>query len=339
MFIIWLRHRTTLLFTITAITKPVTSFSRIGIHSRTPTKICNRHSQATPDLDMTEGGSVVSSQVIIALTRERGKNEKLRKALLSNERIARISQESGLTIQIYELPCIEHADGPDIDKLAPLLASSLNTFDYVAITSPEAASVFANAWIKAERPRLGTVAAVGKATQEALVEFDIEVGFVPSKATASTLVDELPLSNEANNEGRATTVLYPASTKAQDTLQSGLEERGFSVLRLNTYDTITASWTPDQISIAQSTNNLVVCFASPSAVKSWLINTASFDNPRPMASCIGETSATACRNNEWEENNIFFPDKPGIDGWATAVADALELVASTNLMYNENGAL
>lgn len=332
MFIIsWSRHRT-LLFVLTAIVaKPVISFSLNGINSRrTPTKIYKRLSQATPDLDMTEGGSVVSSQVIIALTREKGKNEKLRKALLSNKRIARISQESGLTLQICELPCIEHADGPDTEKLARLLVASSNTFDYVAITSPEAASVFANAWIKAERPPLGAVAAVGKATQEALVEFDIEVAFVPSKATATTLVDELPLSNAAVNEGRATTVLYPASAKAQDTLQSGLEERGFLVLRLNTYDTITASWTPDQTSLAQSTNNLVVCFASPSAVKSWLINTASSDKPRPMASCIGETSASACMNNEWEEKNIFFPEKPGVDGWASAVADALELVESTH---------
>jgi len=333
MFIIWLRRRTLLFAVIAIVAKPVTPFSRIGIYSRrTPTQICNNRlsSQATPDLDMTEGGSVVSSQVIIALTREKGKNEKLRKALLLNERIARISQESGLTVQICELPCIEHADGPDTDKLATLLSASSNTFDYVAITSPEAASVFANAWIKAERPPLGAVAAVGKATQEALVEFDIDVAFVPSKATASTLVDELTLSTAAIDEGRATTVLYPASAKAQDTLQSGLEERGFSVLRLNTYDTITASWTPDQTSLAQSTNNLVVCFASPSAVKSWLINTASFDKPRPMASCIGETSASACRKNEWEEKNIFFPQKPGVDGWATAVADALELVASTH---------
>jgi uroporphyrinogen-III synthase len=46
-----------------------------------------------------------------------------------------------------------------------------------------------------------------------------------------------------------------------------------------------------------------------------------------MASCIGETSASACRKNEWEEKYIFFPEKPGVDGWATAVADALELVA------------
>lgn len=273
---------------------------------------------------MTEGGvSCASCQFVIALTRENGKNEKMRKALLSNERIKRISDTFGLAVRIHELPCIAHADGPDTETLSQTLASS--NFDYVAITSPEAASVFATAWIKAGRPKLGTVTAVGKATQESLSEFQIDVAFLPSKATAATLVEELSPSIAAVEEGRATTVLYPASAKAQDTLQSGLEGRGFAVTRLNTYDTVTISWNADQTSLAQSAT--VACFASPSAVKSWLKNTADFNSPRPLASCIGETSASACRNNKWEENSIFFPEKPGVDGWAIAVADALEHIA------------
>ncbi len=265
----------------------------------------------------------MTSQFVIALTREKGKNDKLRDALLSNERIDQICEMSGMSVQIHELPCIEHADGPDTERLSPTLASS--HFDYVAITSPEAATVLAIAWTNAGRPKLGMVAAVGKATQEALAEFEIDVAFVPSKATAATLVEELPPSNVAVEEGRATTVFYPASAKAQDTLQIGLEERGFSVLRFNTYDTITATWKADQELLARSAT--VACFASPSAVKAWLTNTAQFETPRALASCIGETSASACRKNQWEESNIFFPEKPGVDGWASAVADALEHIA------------
>ncbi|KAL7542346.1 hypothetical protein ACHAXR_012535, partial [Thalassiosira sp. AJA248-18] len=227
-------------------------------------------------------------------------------------------------VQIHELPCIEHADGPDIEKLSPTLGSS--QFDYVAITSPEAAKVMVSAWIEAGRPKLGMVAAVGIATQEALKQFGIDVAFVPSKATAATLVKELPPSDSAVEEGRDTTVFYPASAKAQDTLQNGLEERGFTVTRLNTYDTVPASWSSDQISLAQSAN--VVCFASPSAIKAWLKNTAELETPRALASCIGETSASACRKNQWEEDNIFYPEKPGVAGWAVAVADALEYLAT-----------
>lgn len=139
-------------------------------------------------------------------------------------------------------------------------------------------------------------------------------------------MEELPPSDAAIEAERATTVLYPASAKAQDTLQNGLEERGFTVLRLNTYDTVPASWDDGQISLAKSAT--VACFASPSAVKAWLKNTADLETPRALASCIGETSATACRKNHWAEKNIFYPEKPGVDGWAVAVADALEYLAS-----------
>lgn len=278
---------------------------------------------------MAEGGSSFSSRspFVVALTREDGKNDKLRDALLSNERIRRLSDSRGISFQIHEIPCIEHALGADTEKLSSTLSASSeqgptdaaacesggavqssSQFDYVVITSPEAARVMASAWIEAGRPTLGAVAAVGKATEETLNGFGIDVAFVPSKATAATLVKELP----PVDAGKASTVLYPASAKAKHTLQNGLEERGFTVLRLNTYDTVPASWNNDQISLAQSAT--VVCFASPSAVKAWLKNTDDLETPRALASCIGETSATACRVNNWGEEHIFYPEKPGVDG-------------------------
>lgn len=267
-------------------------------------------------LNMGQGELKQPSPLIVALTREDGKNDKLRDALLSNQRIRQLSKSSGVSFQINEIPCIEHALGADRDKLSSTLA--MEDFDYIVITSPEAAKILAHAWIEAGQPKLGMVAAVGKATEEKLNEFGIDVSFVPSKATATTLAKELPLSDDGNTS----TALYPASAKANDTLQKGLEKRGFSVVRLNTYDTVPASWNDNQISLAKSAS--VVCFASPSAVKAWLKNTDRFETPRALASCIGETSATACRTNNWRREHIFYPEKPGVAGWAVAVADALE---------------
>lgn len=319
-----------LLFCIMAaiiITQPVvSSFQQHQIatpQSNMNTAIYNRrrhsHASSISELEMAEGRlQDIESQFVVALTREEGKNDKLHKAILSNERIEQISN----VVQIHELPCTEHANGPDIEKLAPKLSTSASIFDYVAITSPEAAKVFASAWNEAGQPQLGMVTAVGKATQESLEECGIDVAFVPSKATAATLVIELPESDRAISENRSTTLLYPASAKAQNTLQDGLEERGFTVTRLNTYDTVPASWTDEQISLAKSSN--ISCFASPSAVKAWLKNTSELETPRVLACCIGETSASACKANGWEECNIFYPDKPGVGGWTTAVADALE---------------
>lgn len=281
-----------------------------------------QHSQATPELEMASdsGSSATKLPFVVALTREDGKNGKLNKALQSNSKIEQMGP-----IEINEIPCIAHADGPDTKILGSTLSST--TFDYIAITSPEAAKVFATAWIDEGRPKLARVAAVGKATQEALKTYGIDVVFVPSKATAATLVQELPPLDDAMNGNRPTTLLYPASAKAQDTLQNGLEERGFTITRLNTYDTVTATWTPDEEAAAKSTT--VACFASPSAVKAWLKNTAQLDCccPRALAACIGETSAKACRSNGWSEEDIFYPEKPGVEGWADAVANALQCIS------------
>jgi len=319
-----------LLFCITAaiiITQPVvSSFQQHQIatpHTLSNTATYNRrqysHASSISELEMVEGRSQdKESPFVVALTREEGKNDKLHKAILSHERIEQISN----VVQMHELPCIEHANGPDIEKLAPTISTEASKFDYVAITSPEAAKVFASAWNEAGQPELGMVAAVGKATQESLREYGIDVAFVPSKATAATLVKELPESDRAISENRSTTLLYPASAKAQNTLQDGLEYRGFTVTRLDTYDTVPASWNDEQITLAKSSN--IACFASPSAVKAWLKNTSESETPRALACCIGETSAKDCRANGWEECNIFYPDKPGVDGWTTAVADALE---------------
>lgn len=285
---------------------------------------CWLRSQASPDLEMASGGSTTTlSPFVVALTREEGKNDKLNKALQSNSKINQIVASSGSAMKVNEIPCIAHVDGPDADILGKTLASS--DFDYVAITSPEAAKVFATTWIDEGRPKTGSIAAVGKATQEALKAFGVDVVFVPSKATAATLVQELPTLEEAANEGRPTSLLYPASSKAKETLQNGLEDRGFIVTRLNTYDTVTATWTQEEKSLAKST--AVACFGSPSAVKAWLKNTEQLGCPRALAACIGETSFAACRKNGWNEDDIFYPEKPGIDGWAEAVADALQCLS------------
>ena len=62
----------------------------------------------------------------------------------------------------------------------------------------------------------------------------------------------------------------------------------------------------------------VVTFASPSAVQVWAerVGTGS------AAACIGETSAAACREAGWASERVFWPEKPGMDGWLVAVENA-----------------
>lgn len=263
-------------------------------------------SPVTPSNTLPTSSSTLyacTSPLKVALTREEGKNDKLRTAL---------ENALGDAVILKELPCIAHADGDDFDRLEPILSNE--AWDYVAVTSPEAARVLAQAWNK--KSINASVVAVGKATQATLEKLGIVVGFCPTKATAATLVAELPA------KGETTTLLYPASAKAASTLEDGLTERGFVVTRLNTYDTVTATWNDFQNDTAKDIH--VVCFGSPSSVDGWLLNTNN--NKEVLAACIGETSAKACREHKWPEERIFYPEKPGIPGWAASVKEALETI-------------
>jgi len=286
----------------------------LSLDSATVGAFVNRNSmlsksaQSTTSIAATENPSI-----LVTLTREDGKNEKLRR---------KIDDDNSLTdqVDVLELPCIEHAAGPDFDRLSSTLASQ--KWDYVAITSPEAANVLVSA-CEATIDDLPPVVAVGKATEEKLNDAGISVTFVPSKATAATLAKEL----ELRDGEQPTSVLYPASARAKKTLQDGLTSRGFVVTRMNTYDTVTATWTRDQIESAERAQ--VACFASPSAVKGWLKNTNK--NTRVFAACIGETSASACKELGWNDDQIFFPESPGLDGWVEAIKKATEAVQAATI--------
>ena len=189
------------------------------------------------------------SKVKVALTREDGANGKLAKLIGGGD-----SSSSGC--EVVELPCIMFADGEDSSQLPQALTAS----DIIVITSPQAASVFLSAWEIAGRPSGLKVASVGKGTSSPLIKAGITPIFEPSDSTAETLASELPSS-------LGSSVLYPSSAIAENTLAKGLEQRGFKVTRLNTYSTVPAVWTEQQTQLARSVD--IVTFGSPSAVKTW----------------------------------------------------------------------
>uniref|UniRef100_A0A7S4ATH7 Uroporphyrinogen-III synthase n=1 Tax=Pseudo-nitzschia australis TaxID=44445 RepID=A0A7S4ATH7_9STRA len=285
------------------------SLSDIGVAAFVP---YNSFLSSKPIRAATAIAAAEHTPIVITLTREDGKNEKLIKKMEENSQLME-------EIDVLEMPCIEHAVGPDYEQLSSTLLSE--RWDFVAITSPEAANILASAW-DAVRDNPLPVVAVGKATENRLKDSEISVAFVPSKATAKTLAKEL----ESVHETKKTSVLYPASAKAKKTLENDLMARGFAVKRLNTYDTVTATWTDEQ---KESSNRvLVACFASPSAVKGWLKNTGG--NTGVLAACIGETSASACEELGWEENQIFFPESPGLEGWVEAIQKATEFAKKSS---------
>ncbi|KAL4559520.1 hypothetical protein LXL04_031660 [Taraxacum kok-saghyz] len=247
-----------------------------------------------------------SSNHRVVVTRERGKNGKLMKAL------------APLGISCLELPLIQHKHLPDLDKVSALL--NANTFNWIIITSPEAALVFLDAWKAAGSPNV-KIAVVGSGTSSIFDEATsstnqlIDVAFVPSKATGKVLASELPKHGNENCN-----VLYPASEKASHDIENGLSNRGFHVTRLNTYTTESVEYV-DQMILEQALSSSVVAVASPSAIRAWMNLVSESDRWHGSVACIGETTASAAKRMGLK--NVYYPSSPGLQGWVDSIIDAL----------------
>lgn len=241
----------------------------------------------------------------VALTREPSKNGALRRAL----------EEAAPGAEVVDLPVVRAVRAAGRSALAPALRRG--GWAWAVVTSPEAAAVFAEEWSAAGRPPV-RAAAVGAATARVLEAAGVPVEFVPRKATGRALAEEMPPARE----GEA--VLYPASALASGDVVTGLERKGYAVKRLDTYSTAPAEWDERQLGTAAGVD--VVTFAAPSAVKAWIANAGLRDGVR--AACIGETSAAAARDAGFSPAAVFSPSSPGLDGWVTAVGEALDATAA-----------
>ncbi|ESR48070.1 hypothetical protein CICLE_v10001965mg [Citrus x clementina] len=242
--------------------------------------------------------SASNSNPKVVVTRERGKNGKLIKALAKHR------------IDCLELPLIQHAQGPDTDRLSSVLNAD-TIFDWIIITSPEAGSVFLEAWKEAGTPnvRIGVVGAGTASIFEEVIQSSkcsLDVAFSPSKATGKILASELP-----KNGKKKCTVLYPASAKASNEIEEGLSNRGFEVVRLNTYTTEPVHHV-DQTVLKQALSIPVVAVASPSAVRSWVNLISDTEQWSNSVACIGETTASAAKRLGLK--NVYYPTHPGLEG-------------------------
>ena len=339
-----------LLFTIIiGILTPALSFSirQIPSLSTVPKSIAH-YLFASSSNDPSDDGDIF--RINIALTREVDKNDKLKEMIYNHPTTKML--ESTLQLNCVELPCIEHATGPDIELFQHFVENfeEEKKPDYIVITSPESAKVFSdvinsstngNALLKDGSVK---IAAVGKATKSTLTKLGFNVDFVPSKANGETLATELtPVDKVKLNR-----VVYPASAKAENTIQDMLEQRkdaSFTVKRFNTYDTVPCKLKDDVMEMVMD-DIQIACFGSPSSVDAWLDNVDRIlgienmsdedkkatpgCNGFAVAVCIGSTTAKRClETGRWHATEIYYPKtNPGIEGWAdcclTAAGDIME---------------
>lgn len=268
-----------------------------------------------PRVSLRCAATTHGDKVVVALTREAGKNGGLACALAEHQ------------IDTVEVPCVSTQRTPRMDALLDgALLFAEDPWDWVVVTSPEAAKTFgaavARAGLGATRDakwRSFRLAAVGGATAAALDACqDLRPwrgnSFTPATATAAALAKALP-----DDAGRR--VLFPASALAAPTLEDGLTERHFDVTRVDAYTTAPAPWSSEDAAAAASAT--VVAVGSPSAARVW----AARASVNVRAACVGATSAEACVDLGFARDRVFAPAKPGLAGWAGAVRDAAAALA------------
>jgi uroporphyrinogen-III synthase len=217
--------------------------------------------------------------------------------------LARLLSERG--VSAVEIPCI--AFQPTDVGLDSIITEE--DWEFVVISAPEAASIFAGAWVAAGRPAVA-VACVGEKTRR-----ELENRGLNSTAFAITAASGQDLAARARRT-RTGRVLLPVSLRARTDMQEALEERGFSVRRVDVYDTVSVAWSDLQLSEAAQCS--VVALASPSAIEVWAHRVGT----RQHAVCFGESSAEGCRRAGFRR--VSFPKQKGLQGWADECARAIE---------------
>lgn len=163
---------------------------------------------------------------------------------------------------------------------APLDAAltRLHRFHWITFTSRHAVRAVFGRGITLEGPR---IAAVGRATADALAEQATGPDLVPAVPTAEALL-------EALGDVRGQRILFPASAVARRVLPEGLRARGAHVLEVVAYDTRPVPTVYPALATADA-----VTFTSPSTVTGLL--TANRVPAAARVVCLGPTTADAAR--------------------------------------------
>jgi uroporphyrinogen III methyltransferase/synthase len=135
------------------------------------------------------------------------------------------------------------------------------------------------------------VAAIGPATAEALRAYRVVADLVPSRYVAESLLESFPSPPVAPS---AREVFLPQAAGARDELRRGLVEAGWVVDAVEVYRTIPRRIEPKLLETAGRAD--AICFASSSAVDSYLDQAGTAGSPiPPVVACIGPVTAATAR--------------------------------------------
>ena len=217
-----------------------------------------------------------AQEVLIARSKEGNEEARLKLAGLG------VSCEAVETVK-FEEP----ADWAPADEAV----RGLQTYDWVAFTSPRAAEVFVQRLRKVGRKAkdVPKLAAVGSSTAGALSRAGLGVDYIPGEFLTEALGDGLP-------QDRGMNVLLFRADLEDKSLVSRLEKRGFEVTEVAAYRTTVPRGPIDPGAVE---GVRVVVFASPSEVSGLRerLGEEGFKRvvSRSKSACIGPVTARAAR--------------------------------------------
>jgi uroporphyrinogen-III synthase len=161
---------------------------------------------------------------------------------------------------VLEVPVIAIAEPADGGAALCAAVDDLHTYDWVVLTSPNAASRFFWAVTRQERQdAVPLVGVVGPGTAEVVRRAGGVVDFVPNRSVGEGIVETFPARASATKGGR---VLLPQAAAARPTVAEGLRLAGWHVDVVEAYRTVAAE--PDEDRIAAALAADVVVFTSSS---------------------------------------------------------------------------
>jgi uroporphyrinogen-III synthase len=189
---------------------------------------------------------------------------------------------------VVELPVIA-VEGP-ADGGSSLAAASdrlvSGAYDWVALTSPNAAARLFDSLAGRRPPDSVRWAAVGAGTAGLLLDAGVTADLVPRVSLADSLADAFP----PPAGGPAGTVLFPRAEKVRGGLAPGLRAKGWTVEEVVAYRTVAGDPSPEAVASAGRAD--AVAFTSSSTVEG-TIELLGRDGVPPVVATIGPVTSSS----------------------------------------------
>ena len=229
-----------------------------------------------------------------------------------------------LGAEVVELPVIaieEPSDGGAATAAAADRVVS-GAYEWVVVTSSNAASRFVDALGSRTAPAATRWAAVGASTARALMERGIVPDLVPTAAVSDALVEAFPPATPPDSApGRATregTVLFVRAERVRDVVAPGLAAKGWRVDEAVAYRTVAGDVDPSAVDAARTAD--AVAFTSSSTVER-TVDVLGVPGVPGVVASIGPVTSAAARASGLEVT--VEAGEHTVDGLVAALVDAL----------------